>query len=89
MSYRSYCILGNNCRMQTVALTDNTKFISPCNSVYSKKCTIMYKYPGHDNPIINQIQDSDHHHPEHIKAMFHEENETRNKLVSCKSCGTH
>lgn len=84
MSYRSYCKLGNNCRSQTVALTDNTKFISPCNSVYSKQSTYMYKYPGHDQPIMHQI-DYDGHHPEHIKAGF---NGHIKSTGSCKSCGT-
>lgn len=44
-----YSTLGNNCIPQTIALTSNTKFLSPLNKIYNEKYTEnILLYPGHE-----------------------------------------
>jgi len=96
MSYKAYYKLGNNCLEQTIALTDNKKFISPCNNVYNR--AYLYtdgtnKYPEHTQLVLEKdgTNKSNHrHYPEHIK-IIRAGNYSRKKpqISGCSSCGTH
>jgi hypothetical protein len=52
MSYK-YVKLGNNCKMNTIAITDNNKYIMPQSYVYNIHNTYLNRYPGHDENIIS------------------------------------
>lgn len=90
--YSCYATLDRNCSARTPAITSNTKYLSPLNSVYNNMCTQMLVYPGQGNSFTTRAADiaGAVTEPEHIKAFnIKTENlipEIESRL-KCKTCG--
>lgn len=94
MSYK-YAQLGNSCKPQTLgSLTSNTKYIIPDDPVYSKKWTMMLRYPGTEN-MYGEDQGKlfgESGEPEKVKAFNvtqgtpHNAYNPYNQFGGCKTC---
>ena len=66
----SYCYstLGTNCTPQTLAWTNDNKYLMPDANVYNRVYTYMYRYPSEDSTYTDDKLGQPHH-PEQIKAF--------------------
>ena len=76
-----YSTVGNNCIPQTIALTSNTKFLSPLNKIYNEKYTEnILLYPGHEeDKALKEDQD--------VNIFRH--NFQKDDKNTCKSCAKY
>lgn len=69
MNNQSYYNYNNLCKSLTNALTNNQKYILPCDEVYSKQVTHMMYYPARDSSYgLKSINTRPYALPEEIKA---------------------
>jgi hypothetical protein len=70
----SYAIQGNSCHPQTIAFTNNHKYMPPMSPIYDLPTTFMSVYPNTSSVISLSLKDTEfHHHPEHIKHFYSRE----------------
>jgi hypothetical protein len=82
-----YAKLGNACNGNTVAITNNDKYIKIDSKVYDVINVQPLYYPGHSQYFKNNLLYQNEKYPEELKA-YDIPDSSAGSFAPCKSCST-